>query len=236
MSLSNQTEIKTPAQRFFEWSSTDKTVKWYDKEAKENVLVKLPFSFIVLDDGLSTVKGFSDADGGGIWSNEIRDTRTDILTVRTKKGVRAQGLYQDVKQSVEGARYCRSVYIAYKDDDGTLVIGNFQMHGAANGEYIEFRKKNKVYGVGIQITGSEERKKGSNKFSAPVFATVEVSPEAIEVATMLDRELQEYLKAYFGRAQAAATQDEYADDEPPYFDSEPPEFTGNPDAEDTIPF
>ncbi len=228
MSLSNNSELTTPCTRFFEWSSSEKTVKWYSKETKENVLVKLPFSFIVLDDGLSTVKGFSDADGGGIWSNEIRDTRTDVLTVRTKRGVKAQGLYQDVKHSVEGSRYCRSVYIAYKNDAGELVIGNIQMQGAANGEYIEFRKANKVYGVGLQITGCEERKKGATKFYAPIFATVEVSPEAIETATQLDRELQEYLKAYLGREQTTATQAEYTgtDDEPPYFDDEMPEGAG----------
>lgn len=208
MSLSNNTDLKSPANRYFEWSSTDKAVKWYDKEAKENVLVELPFTFIVLD-MLSTVKGFSDADGGGIWSNEVRDTRKDILTVRTKRGIKAQGTYQDVKGSVEGARYCRSVYIAYRNDDGELTIGNFQMHGTANAEWIEFGKQTKVYGTAIQVIGSEERKKGSNKFHAPVFATVSASDETIAQAVELDKELQVYLKAYLNREQEA-THDDYS--------------------------
>lgn len=208
MSLSNNTDLKSPANRYFEWSSTDKAVKWYDKEAKENVLVELPFTFIVLD-MLSTVKGFSDADGGGIWSNEVRDTRKDILTVRTKRGIKGQGIYQEVKGSVEGARYCRSVYIAYRNEAGELTIGNFQMHGTANAEWIEFSKQFKVYGVGIQVVGSEERKKGSNKFFAPVFATVSASEETIAQAIELDKELQVYLKAYLGREQEA-THDDYS--------------------------
>jgi hypothetical protein len=192
-------------------------VKWYDREAKENVLMELPFTFIVLD-MLSTVKGFSDADGGGIWANEVRDTRKDILTVKTKRGVKAQGLWkEDIKNSVEGARYCRSVYIAYKDDDGELVIGNFQMQGAANSAFIEFTKHTKPYGIGIQITGSNEQKKGSNKFYEPVFAAIEANEATIAEAIELDKQLQEYLKAYLGRETEHV---EHSDDL---------EFSGEPD-------
>jgi hypothetical protein len=201
MSLSNNTESKNPAQRFFEWSSQDKTVKWYDKEAKQNVLMQLPFTFIVLD-MLSTVKGFSDADGGGIWSNEVRDTRKDILTVRTKRGIKAQGLWkEDIKNSVEGARYCRSVYIAFKDDDGDLVIGNIQMQGSANSAWIEFSRNTKIYGVGIQITGSVEQKKGATTYYEPVFQVIEANEATIAEAVELDKELQEYLAVSLGREQ-----------------------------------
>jgi hypothetical protein len=224
MSLSNNTDQPNPATRFFEWSSTAKTVKWYDKEKKENVLMELPFTFIVLD-MLSTVKGFSDADGGGIWSNEVRDTRKDILTVRTKRGIKAQGLWkEDVKNSVDGARYCRSVYIAYKEG-GELVIGNFQMQGAANGAWIDFSQHTKVYGVGIQITGAVEQKKGATTFYEPVFVTIPVSEETIAEAVELDKEVQEYLKAYLGREQDIVVDNHDLDYSGPdnWHEQEPPE-------------
>jgi len=222
MSLSNNTDQPNPATRFFEWSSEKKTVKWYDKEAKENVFMQLPFTFIVLD-MLSTVKGFSDADQGGIWANEVRDTRKDVLTVRTKRGIKAQGLWkEDIKNVVEGARYCRSVYIAYKDDDGELVIGNFQMQGAANSAWIEFTKYTKVYGIGVQVTGAVERKKGSNTFFEPVFAAIPANEATIEQAIELDKEVQEYLKNYLGREQDVVD-DEYSGQSDDWHLREPPD-------------
>lgn len=223
MSLSNQTDNPNPATRFFEWSSQEKTVKWYDKEAKQNVLMQLPFTFIVLD-MLSTVKGFSDADGGGIWSNEVRDTRKDILTVRTKRGIKAQGLWkEDIKNAVEGARYCRSVYIAFKNDEGELTIGNFQMQGSANSAWIEFCKNAKIYGVGIQITGSVEQKKGATTYHEPVFTTIEANETTIAEAVELDRELQEYLKVYLGRAQDIVLDEPDHSGPDNWHEQEPPE-------------
>lgn len=225
MSLSNNTELKSPATRFFEWSSSNKTVKWYDKDAKQNVLMKLPFTFIVLD-MLSTVKGFSDADKGSIWANEVRDTRKDILTVRTKHGgIKAQGLWkEDIKNTVIGAKYARSVYIAYKDDDGELVIGNFQMQGSANSAWIEFCKTAKIYGVGIQITDSVKKTNGATTFYEPVFAVIEANEATIAEAVELDKQLQEYLKVYLGRSQDIVIDDhDYSGEPDNWHEQEPPE-------------
>lgn len=234
MSLSNNTELQSPCTRYFEWAAQTGQIKYWDKsrgEKGENVFVKLPFTFIVLDI-LSTVKGFSDETQGGIWSNEVRDTRKDSLTVRTKRGVMAQGVYQDIKGAVQGVRFTQSVYIAYKGDDKQLVIGNFQMSGVANSEFIEFRKNHKIYGNAIVITGSDDRTKGATKYKAPVFELKETSPETIAEAVELDKELQEYLKVYLSRNQDTsntpsnpANQALYGDDgftgAPPYLDEAP---------------
>lgn len=122
MSRSNNTEISNPANRFFEWSGSEGKIKYYDKEKKENIYIDLPFVFLVLD-VLTTIKGYSDEDESGIWANEIRNLKTEELTVRTKHGIKAKGLYEEVK-NVLGAKYSQSVYIAYKDG-GELKIGNF---------------------------------------------------------------------------------------------------------------
>jgi len=231
MSLSNNTELVSPCTRYFEWSATDGKIKWYNKEAKENVFVKLPFTFIVLDI-LSTVKGFSDETQGGIWSNEVRDTRKDMLTVRTKRGVMAQGVYQDIKGAVQGVRFTQSVYIAYKGDDKQLVIGNFQMSGVTNSEFIEFRKGHKIYGNAIVITGAEDRTKGATKYKAPIFELKDASEETIAEATALDVELQEYLKVYLARNQDTSNTPSNPGNQALYGDDG---FTGEPDYLDESP-
>lgn len=196
MSRSNNTEITNPSTRYFEFSGSEGKVKYYDKDAKENVFLDLPFTFLVLDT-LTTIKGYSDEHDSGIWSNEIRNTKTDELTVRTKGGILAQGLYDQVK-SVVGAKYSQSVYIAYKDGD-ELKIGNLQLHGAAIGPWIEWRKGKNIYDGAVAITGTTNEKKGSNKYFAPVFEAKPTSEETDAKAKELDTVLQEYLTAYFVR-------------------------------------
>ncbi len=87
MSRSNPTEnLTSPCKHYFEWDADKGAFKYYDKEKKENVEVPLPFKFIVLDE-LNTIKGFYKEKKSSFWANEIRDTKKDILTVRTKLGV-----------------------------------------------------------------------------------------------------------------------------------------------------
>lgn len=240
MSLSHQVENPNPATRFMEWKGGEGKLKWYDKEAKEDKFVKLPFRFLMLDK-LVTIKGFCDEEQGGIWSNEIRDTRKDILTVRTKRGVKGQGLYEHVKH-INGARFTQSVYIAYKNDDGDLAIGNLQLHGVANSAFIEFCKQNKVYGKTISITGSTDGKKGATKFKIPTFAIGDATEETVEQAIDLDRELQAYLATYLDKPTEDVDLTDYADSIDDGYtgvnlDAEPPEETGPPTYQDTeIPF
>lgn len=87
MSRSNPTDgIKNPATRWFEWAGGDEGgIKHYDKEAKADVKVALPFTFLLLDE-LSTVKGWHEPSESGIYANEVRDTRQDALVVRAFKG------------------------------------------------------------------------------------------------------------------------------------------------------
>lgn len=196
MSRSNNTEIKNPAVKFFQWSGGDGRIKWYDKETKENVFVDAPFTFLVLDK-LITITGFCDDEQSGYWSNEIRNTKRDILTVRTKSGIKKQGYYDEVKNLV-GAKFAQSVYIAFYDDDKQLQIGNFKFNGCAVSSWIEFCKGRDVYKGAIKISGATEEKKGATKYFAPVFeAKEDVSESANEAAIELDKQLQEYLTAYF---------------------------------------
>lgn len=197
MSLSNSVELKNPAVKQFEWSGDNGGFRWYNKETKERIDIDLPFTFLVLDT-LSTVRGYSDSDTSGYYSNEVRDLKKEPFTVRTKQGVKATGLYADLFYQCPGMKYTQSVYIAYYEGE-ELVIGNLQLKGAAVSAWIEYRKKNKIYKVAIDVSESVQGKKGKTIFQIPVFHSTPASEETINDAIELDKTLQEYLTAYLSR-------------------------------------
>lgn len=203
MSRSNQTELINPAQKFFEWVGSKGCLKYFDKtkgEKGENVFVQLPFTFLVLD-RLSTIRGFSDADQSGFWSNEVRDLKKEVFNVRTKKGLVASDYYAKLAPILnQGASYCQSVYIAFKDDKGVFQICNWQIHGSAIGEWINLCKGKNIYKYAVSIISAAPAQKGATKYFIPVFKLNPKISEATEArAIELDKELQEYLTAYFNR-------------------------------------
>lgn len=201
MSLSNQTLTKSPAKFFLRVKSG--SVNYYDKEKGENIDVPVPLSFVVLDQ-LGTVKGWSDADQSGYWSNEVKSSGNDALTVRTSKGVQETGIWKEIKNSphLAGAKFNASVYIAHKSGKG-LVISNISFSGAALNAWIEFVNANKgaVRGQNkVVLSGFSDAKKGAVKYKVPVFEVEDITEEELTEATKLDEELQTYLDAYFANA------------------------------------
>lgn len=198
MSLSTQDRPTNPSKYFLKVSSGK--VHYYDKEAGNNVDVPVPFEFIMLDQ-LGTIKGWSDADGSGYWSNEVKQSGKDEVTVKTKVGVKAVGLWKDIKAdpNVSGAKFNASVYLAHKSGDG-LVISNIAFQGAALNAWIEFIQANKGASKGkskVVLSGFSDAKKGAVKYQVPVFETVPITDEELEVAKDLDNELQTFLAGYF---------------------------------------
>ena len=202
MSRSNNTDIPNPSVHFFNWNGDTGGFRYFDKsigEKGERVPVPLPFSFMVLDT-LSTIKGYNDFEKSGYWSNEIRDIKRDILTVKSKSGTVSKGTYEQVitDRACSGAKYCQSVYVAIKIG-GEMKIANIQMLGAALGAWIDFRKKNNVYSGAITVDSFIEGKKGKTVYQIPVFRSIPASDDSNAIATDLDKQLQEYLKGYFER-------------------------------------
>jgi hypothetical protein len=201
MSRSNpQDHLANPAVRWFEWNSETGGVRYYDKDAKTNVDVPLPFAFILLDQ-LSTVKGWHDASASGIYANEVRDVSQDVLIVKAfKGGVLAEGRYKTIKESIksQGARFVANCYMAFKDATDGLVIGSLRFKGAALQAWMEFERANRgaVYAQAVTIDGSTEGQKGRVRFKSPTFKLTPVSTETNQIATALDRELQTFLTAY----------------------------------------
>jgi len=229
MSLSDQSTSSNPAKRFLEIKSGK--VQFYDKEEGHNVEVALPFEFTVLDT-LATIKGWSDADDSGFWSNEVKSVGKDTLTVRTKSGAKASGIWKEIKTlpALSGAKYFSSVYIAANGRDG-LEINNLRLSGAALNAWIEFTGKTDLKKNKVVISGWLDAKKGAVKYQTPVFEAVPFQGDEKDEAVTLDLELKEYLEQYFNyvpdseQAPAKNTKDVVLDD----IDEEPIDL-------DEIPF
>lgn len=201
MSRSNPNDhgSANPSVRWFEWNGETGSVRYYDKDAKANVDVPLPFTFILLDQ-LGSVRGWSDATDSGIYSNEVKDTRQDVLVVKSfKGGVIAEGIYADIKDKVNraGGQFVANCYIAFRHD-GKLAIGSLRFKGAALGAWMEFCKASRtaLYEQAVKITSFTEGKKGRIVFRTPVFQSVPITAESNAEAIALDRELQKFFAGY----------------------------------------
>lgn len=237
MSRSNPSEhAPNPAVRWFEWNGEAGTVRYYDKEKKQNVDVGTDFTFVLLDE-LGSVRGWHEASQSGIYSNEVRDTRADVLVVKSfKGGTIAEGLYKAIKDrvNVAGGQFVANCYIAFKNGGEGFDIGSIRFKGAALGAWMEFRKAHRadLFKKAVQITGYTEGKKGRVVFRVPTMKLVPLTAETNDIAIGLDKELQEFLTAYLKRAKRdqAETTDRPTDDVPPPDDND---ITPN---DDDIPF
>lgn len=213
MSWLNRPEKKSknPAAKFLEWSSNDKTFKYYDKENEENVLIPLPLKFVILEH-YHTVKGWNDASESGIYSNEVYSIGTEEINVKSFKGGNiSKGIYKDIKSNITaaGGKYHRSIYAITND----LEIINISLKGSAVSSYSDFIKEFGDYNFDknwIAVTGAKDGKKGSIKYSTPVFEKSTPIKDASKIAPFA-KELQEYMDEYTGvqTPRAASEVDKY---------------------------
>lgn len=172
-------------------------VSYWDRDSQSSVELPMPLEFIVLDQ-LSTVKGWSDSDNSGYWSNEVRSVGKDELAVRTNAGLKEKGLWKDIKNSpsLSGAKYHTSIYMAVVFN-GEMQIANLAIAGAALNAWIDFSKKTNLHNSKVVLSGWSDEKKGAVKYKVPIFEAQPMGAEEKESAVGLDKELQEYLEGYF---------------------------------------
>ena len=241
------TKAPNPAVHFFDWvgGSDGGFVTYYDKNAGStakdakkgaNVKCPMPFSFLVLDE-LATVRGWHDASDSGISSNEVRDTRSEVLVVKAfKGGVIASGFYASIKDRVNaaGGSYTTNVYLGFKED-GRLKIGALQFKGAALNAWVNFRKEagDALWKSAVVITGFESGKKGSIVFRTPTFALKPVAKETDDQAGVLQETLKAYHAEYFSRTKSeqAAHAPAPVGEHPQHSPQDAPQDDGPPDQE-----
>lgn len=190
-----------PTSKFLEWKSNNKSFSFFDKETKQNVEVKLPLTFIVLED-FHCIKGFSDSDQTGIYSNEVLQIGTEEMEVKTFKGrIIAKGLYKDIKGAVNaaGGKYHKSIYAVTKE--GELI--NISLKGAAVSKWSKLVEKGawkRLSDEWISIESAEEHKKGMVKYSTPNFVfNTSLSNEEFKMVEAKAKELEDYLITYFAK-------------------------------------
>jgi hypothetical protein len=198
-----------PATKFIDWKSNEKCFSYYDKEEAKNVLIPLPFTFLVLDE-LHTIKGWNDATSSNIYSNEVKFISKEVMTVKPFKGNDiAKGIYKDIKEKIvaAGGHYTKSIYIML--EDGTLA--NIQLKGSAVQKWGDFSQKTKSRFADewVTVANVEEGKKGAVKFTTPLFSFQKsLTADESNLADTAFNTLETYLKAYLVKAEPVI------DDEP----------------------
>lgn len=243
MSISNPKAVN-PATKFIEFKGDTGEFFYYDKLTEQKVQLKMPVHFVVLDE-LTSIKGYNQRLGVGIYSNEIRYVKDEILNVRSfKGGIQIVGKYQDIKDATlrEGGKYCKSVYAMLVSGKDTYELVNFQFHGASfsgasdtsKSGWIGKKFNTEVYGVTCKET--EQGQNGVVKFLAPVFEAgwkLEDKPEVLRAAVEMDKKLQSYLKTYLSQAieKNANSPEELEPIEPEVYDPNDPTGMGGFEAE-----
>jgi hypothetical protein len=223
MSFSNP-KLSNPATKFIEFKGDVGMFRYFDKEKGENgenVELSMPLYFVVLDE-LSTITGFNEKVKAGMYSNEVRNIKDDILNVRSfKGGIQIVGKYAEIKETIKAnaGKYCKSVYAMLITGKNTYELVHFKMTGASFGGVKDgrsgwFNKKVNTDKFGIVVKECDPGQVGPVKFQAPVFSALKLTPELINAATEMDKELQKYLSNYFSQVvEKEVTQNETAQTE-----------------------
>ncbi len=188
-----------PTSKFLEWKSNNKSFSFYNKELKQNVEVKLPLTFMVLEE-YHKISGFSDADQTGIYSNEVLQIGTEEMEVRTFKGrIIAKGLYKDIKGAVNaaGGNYHKSIYAVTNEWE----LINISFKGACVSQWSTFIEKGawkRLADEWVSIESSNDHQKGMVKYSTPNFAfNSSLSDTEYKLVEEKATQLQDYMNKYF---------------------------------------
>jgi hypothetical protein len=191
---------QNPARVFLRWAGkTDKGVLTYwDKKNETEVSMPKDFTFIVLDQ-LNQVGGYSDEEQSSFYSNAVRNTNLDTLTVRLNGQIVAEGTWKEIASDIKarGAKFVKGIYIGYKDDDGLLQIGHIAAQGSFLSEWFDFTKVNAAKSGAVQIAGTEQRTKGATEYLAPIFKARPLDDGTYKDAVELSNQVQNYLTEYF---------------------------------------
>jgi hypothetical protein len=189
-----------PTTKYLAWKSVDKQFSYYDKASGDNIAVELPLRFVFLQH-YHTIKGWNDSTQTGIYSNEVFYIGKEPLTVQTFKGKAiASGIYKDIKQDVvaAGGKYHRSVYVMLEDGS----VANISLKGAVVKEWSDFMEasKNLVDNQWVEVASAKDEKKGSVKYSVPVFSLGKpLTKEASNQADQAADALKTHMDAYFSK-------------------------------------
>lgn len=231
------TAPSNPVKRYFSWNGAenDGYISYWDKQEEKEIQVEFPFVFLPLKK-LACLTGFNKQQEENIYSNEIDNIGDEVLNVRIGKNTIAQGLYQNIKDTVKakGGKYTSSVYIAFKDDNDDLQIGNIKFRGASLGPWIDLQKSPADLSThAVVIKGAELDDSGGIHFKYPVMDVKPVSEETNKEADKLFEELSEYIDYKIDRNNIEAKEEPEQEKESKSVGEHLPELD---DIDDDLPF
>ncbi len=254
MGRSNRKSSKSPIQHYFGWVGFEGSLSFYDKEKKEKVMFP-NMNFILLEDDMSSLGGFSDQHNSGIRSNEVRNLQEEEMDVYIGNKKVATGLYADLKNTVHGAKFVKPLYIALLKKDGTMEYAKLELRGAAFSAWLNFLGGKEEYikggkidpyaeGLGIRVAGkSKMKKKGKTEYYEPAFELIEINPEQSDEALKMDEVVQEFLDKAPAASTNSNSSNETSDDDPtdsgddtPHVDFEEPEALQHSQDVNDLPF
>lgn len=196
------------------------TWQYWDKDKEEKVNIKLPLTFSILNNDLVAFKGYDEKNKRGVWSNEVKD-KNQVVTLKAKDEKLLTFKLSEYKINKDtitgfGAKYTKSVYIAV-EVNGEFEIWNLQLSGSSLTGAVDMENPNaderedgwfgftkvnktKLYTNFIDVEGFKLKKKGTSKFTIPVYSLgTEISTEISDKVNTLDVQLNEYLSYYFDK-------------------------------------
>jgi hypothetical protein len=195
-----------PAKFFASWSSTKECFEIYNKETKLKELIPLPFIFLPLERCIC-LKGYNEPDKVSYISNEIKDLKNGIFTVKGYNGITKKssvvltGTWEAIKKDAKaiGADWTESIYIAVKNKEGKLELANVQLNGSGITHWFEFLKAVDVWTHAVCVKEFSKEQKGINKYNAPLFSAMKIKKETDIEAAALQKQIMAYLSEYFVR-------------------------------------
>lgn len=174
---------------------------WYywDKNLNDGdgaeVMVDMPITFVWLETATS-FSGYNKDMQQGVYSNEVLNTKEQPLIVKCGKETIAEGLYNDIKDSVkgQGGKYCQAVY-ALVEFEGEYEVWRFLMVGSSRDSWMNFsnKMKNKTHAITCYDISEKETPKG-DIYELPVFKYLPL-PE--EMGKEADKVAVEQIDPYF---------------------------------------
>jgi len=218
MSRSQKREggASNPVQKFVTYRPNSGEFHVYDKSTKDKYKPE-SLDIIILDADRSSLSGYSSEHDAGIICNSVLNSKTEEMVVGVVSNGKyrevLRGLYQDIKNDIEGGKYTRDVYCLLVED-GNYSLANLQLTGMARGQFDDWFKDNssKALESVITINSSEEvynyvkktkqlevvPKSAQKRWRTTWLRTLsldlsKISQSEDELAYSMDEKLQEYL-------------------------------------------
>jgi len=214
-SIGNSQKPTNPSLFFAQWDSTNKCFSYYDKAAKQTILLPLPFAFIPLYK-MFTVKGFNQKENKGYWANEVNNKLTEKITVMCKNNATGEikqyikGLYSDIKDQIDNrAFFTESLYVGVKDSAGQLRLANIQIQRSGIGNWFDFNKNNDMSKIAVQVASFTNEVSGAVKFTSPVYSALPITPQTDAEAYKLQQIVKEYIAEYLKYTASESNEQEH---------------------------